>query len=593
MTTHVSLSAFNVFHPSFLRHLSLIGTALIASSLLYLLASHWFFLPDVVRLGLPMGVLIITAFISSIMTLSNTVNQTLHTLCALMIGLSLAVIGQIYQTGADSFWLFTLWSALLIPWLYRHNIGVFAMLSMTSLLALYLFFKQNFYGTESAIYLLALNSISLVILLGCLRWYLPLRYGAIALIWGVSLFGVILLEDSYSPLSFGTSLLAITSIIGLPLYASWRFWKNSDQIPLAFMLCALAVNFFIWLLYHYDFIGMGSYFLLGVVVLLCFFALGMMIINLFPKGKFHHIPIGVGAWIAGLIFAMAFLTYWEGFSMLLGALSFGGAVFLLHTLPATATPKRIFVRHLSYCFMICGQIAFLVHLGIKSDNLLPALLAQCVFAGVLWYMRAHWSVLAIQGMGLYLLSCLYVIYDGAGYDSLTSAVSLSALQLIWVIPLFCLQYPASWRYARGIWVMIFGVMILHLLQSILLIKTPDQLLPTWVWLLQLIASIGFTMVFFRHLTPHVHLIVLLIFALLLTFLGYFEIFIIVMGIIWALTHQDKLLHGLYVLGLAIFLGYLYYSLQMSFLAKSATIFILGLFCLGWAALLHTKIGERQ
>ena len=47
-----------------------------------------------------------------------------------MIGLSLAVIGQVYQTGADSYLLFLIWTLLILPWLYRPNIGIFALITL-------------------------------------------------------------------------------------------------------------------------------------------------------------------------------------------------------------------------------------------------------------------------------------------------------------------------------------------------------------------------------------------------------------------------------------------------------------------------------
>lgn len=80
-----------------------------------------------------------------------------------MVGLSLAVIGQVYQTGADSYLLFLIWTLLLLPWLYRPNIGIFALICITSQLTLFLFFKQTFWAEKFPyLYLFALNLLSLV-----------------------------------------------------------------------------------------------------------------------------------------------------------------------------------------------------------------------------------------------------------------------------------------------------------------------------------------------------------------------------------------------------------------------------------------------
>ncbi|KUI74635.1 hypothetical protein A1D09_04345 [Acinetobacter baumannii] len=95
-----------------------------ALSILYLIAANWLMLPDSIQLIIPPVILLITAWVSVKKTLSEGVRQTLHGICGLMVGLSLAVIGQVYQTGADSYLLFLIWTLLLLPWLYRPNIGM-------------------------------------------------------------------------------------------------------------------------------------------------------------------------------------------------------------------------------------------------------------------------------------------------------------------------------------------------------------------------------------------------------------------------------------------------------------------------------------
>ncbi|MFW1806244.1 hypothetical protein ACG9Y5_19835, partial [Acinetobacter baumannii] len=90
---------------------------------------------------------------------------------------SLAVIGQIYQTGADSYLLFLIWSILLLPWLYRHNICIFTLLCITSQLTLFLFFKQTFWADEYPVtFIFSLNLLLLFQFYFCLRYYQNLLY---------------------------------------------------------------------------------------------------------------------------------------------------------------------------------------------------------------------------------------------------------------------------------------------------------------------------------------------------------------------------------------------------------------------------------
>src|SRR5690606_26082765 len=109
--------------------------------------------------------------------------QSLATASGLMPGLSLAVIGQIYQTGADSCPLFLLWALLLVFWLYRPSIGVFALFCVVSQLALYFYFNQSFWFVRAeTAYLLSLNLLTGLSLIYALRYYPVLRYLLIAVV---------------------------------------------------------------------------------------------------------------------------------------------------------------------------------------------------------------------------------------------------------------------------------------------------------------------------------------------------------------------------------------------------------------------------
>lgn len=96
----------------FIQHLHIFSYVFMALSILYLIAANWLMLPDSIQLIISPVILLITAWVSVKKTLSEGVRQTLHGICGLMVGLSLAVIGQVYQTGADSYLLFLIWTLL-------------------------------------------------------------------------------------------------------------------------------------------------------------------------------------------------------------------------------------------------------------------------------------------------------------------------------------------------------------------------------------------------------------------------------------------------------------------------------------------------
>ena len=174
----------------FIQHLSILGFALIATSVMYLVAANWLMLPHWAQLLIPQSLLLLSAVASIFLSKHDFLVQTFHTICGLMMGLSLAVIGQIYQTGADSYLLFLVWSVLLLAWLYRYNIGVFLLFCVISQIALFLFFKQIFWGEQFPIlFIVVLN-----ILIG-LQFYFCLKYNKISIIY-------VLFNDIISKTSF-------------------------------------------------------------------------------------------------------------------------------------------------------------------------------------------------------------------------------------------------------------------------------------------------------------------------------------------------------------------------------------------------------
>lgn len=77
----------------------------------------------------------------------------------------------------------------------------------------------------------------------------------------------------------------------------------------------------------------------------------------------------------------------------------------------------------------------------------------------------------------------------------------------------------------------------------------------------------------------------LVFGILLIALGYFEVFILFVILTWALKNKDRIVYGVTLVVFAFVLWQLYYSLQLSFLAKSASILVSGIILLALYGLL--------
>lgn len=563
--------------PAVIQILQIIGLALIAVSIVYLLAANWWMLPKFVQLFMPQVLLLGSALLSVHFAAREKLRQSLDTVSGLMLGLSLAVIGQIYQTGADSYQLFLLWALLLLPWLYRPNIGVFALFCVVSQLALYFYFKQSFWlvRAETA-YLLSLNLLTGLSLIYALRYYPVLRYLLIAVVVLISVFSMFRFIDS-------NSIWYLASVLVLALLFSTYFYTRQQQLETSLLVAGLALSFSILIFDLTDQYLQNSAAGLLVLALLIFgwfAAISALLIKLLPQSRFSVIPLALGAWIAGVILAILLLTYWESLSILMGLIFIGIAWWLIHSKPS------VFLRQLAYCLWVCGQAAVLIHTELLTDSLLLIWLIQIGITLLSIMNRMHWLVLLLQLLLAHALGIAVLIeqHPFSHDHRLITWIMLLNYSVLTVALLTARHWLAS-AYAKtvNLWMIsIFAATAIF--QCLLQFGVAQQLHPRGideaivfyilpaVWLL---SFIGIHLKQFS-LTP---LWLIPAAGILLIALGYFEIFIILVLMAWAMVNQQRLMQALLVLLLIFWLWLLYYNLGLSFLFKSVSILASGLLVL--------------
>ena len=563
--------------PAVIQILQIIGLALIAVSIVYLLAANWWMLPKFVQLFMPQVLLLGSALLSVHFAAREKLRQSLDTVSGLMLGLSLAVIGQIYQTGADSYQLFLLWALLLLPWLYRPNIGVFALFCVVSQLALYFYFKQSFWlvRAETA-YLLSLNLLTGLSLIYALRYYPVLRYLLIAVVVLISVFSMFRFIDS-------NSIWYLASVLVLALLFSAYFYTRQQQLETSLLVAGLALSFSILIFDLTDQYLQNSAAGLLVLALLIFgwfAAISALLIKLLPQSRFSVIPLALGAWIAGVILAMLLLTYWESLSILMGLIFIGIAWWLIHSKPS------VFLRQLAYCLWVCGQAAVLIHTELLTDSLLLIWLIQIGITLLSIMNRMHWLVLLLQLLLAHALGIAVLIEQHPfSHDyRLITWIMLLNYSVLTVALLTARHWLAS-AYAKSVNLWMISILAATaIFQCLLQFGVAQQLHPRGideaivfyilpaVWLL---SFIGIHLKQFS-LTP---LWLIPAVGILLIALGYFEIFIILVLMAWAMVNQQRLMQALLVLLLIFWLWLLYYNLGLSFLFKSVSILASGLLVL--------------
>lgn len=568
--------------PAVIQILQIIGIALIAISVLYLLAANWWMLPKFVQLFIPQVLLLGSALLSVRLATREKLRQSLDTVSGLMLGLSLAVIGQIYQTGADSYQLFLLWALLLLPWLYRPNIGIFALFCVVSQLALYFYFKQSFWlvRAETA-YLLGLNVLTGLSLIYALRSYPVLRYLLIAVVVLISLWSMLRFIDA-------DSLWYLCSVLALPLLLSAYFYTRQRQLETSLLMAGLALSLSILifdLTEQYSQNSAAGLLVLALLIFGWFAAISALLMKLLPKSRFSVIPLALGAWIAGVILAMLLLTYWESFSILMGLIFIAVACWLIRSAPS------VFLRQLAYCLWVCGQAAVLIHTEILTDSLLLIWLIQLAMSLASIMRRMHWLVVLLQLLLAHALAIAVLIEQHSFSDEhLITWIMLLNYSILTGALLTARRWLAS-CYAKTMHLWMISILAATaMFQCLLQFGVAQQLYPRGVdeliifYILPAIWLLSFIGIHLKQFSLTA-LWLIPIMGVLLIALGYFEIFIILVLLAWAMVNRQGLMQALSILLLIFWLWLLYYNLGLSFLFKSISIFASGLLVLFLASVL--------
>ena len=575
-----------------LRYLNILGVALIAVSLLYLIAANWWMLPNQVQLAIPMLVLLCSAIASIYFNQQEWVRQSLDTVSGLMLGLSLAVIGQIYQTGADSYQLFLLWAVLLLPWLYRPNIGVFAMLCVVTQLALYFYFKQSFWMIRAeGLYLLTSNLLTAISFAFAIRYYLLLRYLFIAFIIMISI-------SSMMQFTHHFQLIYLASSVILPAGAALYFYYQRQALETSLLIAGLAASLSLWLFELVDdrlTNSAAGLFILAVLIFGWFALISFALKKIFPQTKFSVIPLALGAWIAGIILAVLLLTYWKVVSIVLGLIFIGIAWKLL------SQKNSIFLRQFAYCLWVCGQAAVLIHTELLTDSLFIVWLLQLMMLALTVIKRMHWFILTLQFLIAHALAIVVLALENSfKYDDIVITLALSLNYVIFIGLFLTARYWQSSIYQKSIllWIiaMLTGSAVVQSMTGLEHWQGAGQISFDHVLLFYVLPSLLLLSLIWQNWQQFSEKLLWLIpvFGILLILLGYFEIFIIMLLMAWAVVYQQRLIQALTILLLIFWLWMLYYNLGLSFLFKSISIFASGILVLLLAyMLMQSKLQHDQ
>jgi uncharacterized membrane protein len=92
--------------------LLVLGVSLITAGIIYFFAFNWLKIPPMIKLYSIQAGIIGCVGAAYYYSLQNTIGQICLLVASALMGVFMAVFGQIYQTGADAYQLFMMWSIL-------------------------------------------------------------------------------------------------------------------------------------------------------------------------------------------------------------------------------------------------------------------------------------------------------------------------------------------------------------------------------------------------------------------------------------------------------------------------------------------------
>ncbi|NIC04960.1 DUF2157 domain-containing protein [Billgrantia bachuensis] len=287
--------ALSGLHPSrrawavFLDRLLLwLGTLALAGALMFLIAFNWTEMGRWLRFGLVQAALVVAIGVywwaagrgtANDSVVENIVARAALMAASLLLGVLLALFGQVYQTGADPWQLFFFWALLMLPWVVVARFDALWILWLGLLnLALALYFRtwggafDLFFDSDTAALwgMFALNTVALALWeLGAQRWrWLAAGWATRLLALGsgipLTLLLIVLIFDERADVS---PAMLIYPFWLTALYAIYRHWR-ADLFMLAGGCLSVITVVTLFLARHLLWQAeAGGFLLLAVVVL--------------------------------------------------------------------------------------------------------------------------------------------------------------------------------------------------------------------------------------------------------------------------------------------------------------------------------------
>lgn len=388
------MNTTGLFNLSWQRYLNLLFLLLtvgfLTSGVVTLIAANLDYFSDLAKIYGLQTLLVVTVILGLYCFIRESRRQakeklkwktySLFFVVSVLIGGLFALVGQTYQTGADVWQLFAVWTLCQLPFLLLFpNVASALLFAATANVAFYLFNEQN--SHNSMCYAVLINAGLLMISELFSKTFHDQH-------WRI-------LPKVFLVLTF-TSLFGLAVFNGVFFYSTWAEFGRSLLSSLIIAIPAL-IAFYVYHKYRFDFINLivsvlallGAYCFLaslvirgveeGVVLGLIGFTFTVMAINWlvkrykreYPNNKRFHWAISI-LWVVALLIAVVTIGVWFFLALGLsesGALIFGILLFVVALFITLSKETDEQSKNLAGLFFLIANSFLGFYLLVKFDNL--------------------------------------------------------------------------------------------------------------------------------------------------------------------------------------------------------------------------------
>lgn len=273
---HDWLKAINLF-------LMALGTLLICAGVAAFFAWNWAELQQMGKFALIESAIALAAIIAWNTKLDSTTGRAALLAAGFLVGVLLAIYGQVYQTGADPYGLFLGWGVLILPWVVvGRQAGLWMLLAVLANLSIIMYWTQVLFppaGIWQLSQLLGpLAWLSTTIMDSRLANIVFALNAVILIVWElVALRGTDWMQARWFPrvMAFGCLTIVLIPTLFIAIGASMGSdWQGSFTSPILFA-ASIAVCIYYYQKHQPDLFVLTLSLLGSIMVITCMFARSM------------------------------------------------------------------------------------------------------------------------------------------------------------------------------------------------------------------------------------------------------------------------------------------------------------------------------